>query len=513
MNETSPRTIDERPASLDPRQHPALTRYRACPDFEMCIGGIGVGATGRERIAVEDPASEQTIAFVPAGDASDVDDAVQAATQAGRPDSMWTRMAGLEREAILHRLAARLAEQADELAHLLVLENGKLLAAAQREVQGCVQYTRYAAGWASKITGETIDASAPEAGRGRVAYTRREPVGVVAGITAWNMPLSMAVWKAIPALACGCTVVLSPAIQTPLSSLRLAELALEAGVPPGVLNVVTGLGHVTGAALARHPGAQHVSFTGSTAVGREVGQAAAANLATASLELGGKSPVIVFADADLERVIPAVFSGIFYNQGQVCAAGSRLYVERPLFDQVVDAVSERAEQMRLGSGLDPRAELGPLVSAQHKQRVTEHIERARRAGARITAGGRRVEATGHFVEPTVFADVRQEMDIVQQEVFGPVLVAMPFDQPTEALALANDSAYALSGSVYTQDIDRAHQLIPKLNAGVVYVNAPARTDPALPFGGRRASGHGREHGRAIVDTYTVTKSVVISYRA
>jgi phenylacetaldehyde dehydrogenase len=333
---------------------------------------------------------------------------------------------------------------------------------------------------------------------------------VVAGIIPWNVPLAMAAWKAVPALACGCTVVLKPAPETPLTALRLAELALEAGIPPGALNVVTG-GTGPGAALVTHPGVSKVAFTGSTAAGREVGARAVGLLKRVSLELGGKSPAVVFADADPAETARAVAQGIFYNQGQICAAGSRLYVERSRFDDVVGSVSAIARAMRVGDGLDPASELGPLVSEAQRARVLGYVADGVADGAHAAAGGAAPNRPGFFVMPTVLTGTRPSMAAVREEIFGPVLVAMPFDTEAEVLALMNDSPYGLSASLYTSDLSRAHRLIPRIRAGTVFVNTPARTDPALPLGGFKDSGIGREHGSSMIELYTELKSVVIRY--
>lgn len=490
--------------------HDDLRRFLEPTDHRMLIDGEWVAAGSGATLPVQDPASESTIATVPAGDAGDVDRAVHSAATAFA-DHRWTGLVAAEREHRLLQLADRLEAHADELTQLLVLENGKLLAAARREVEGSIRFARYAAGWATKITGDTLDVSMAAPDTQFFAYTRREPVGVVGAIIPWNMPLSMAIWKVVPALACGCTVVLKPSEETPLASLRLAELALDAGIPPGVLNVVTGNGETAGAALVAHPRVRKITFTGSTPVGTAIGQAALGRLARVSLELGGKSPVIVLEDADLSSVPDDVAKGIFYNQGQVCAAGSRLYVHRRRFDEVVERVSALAIKMPLGSGFDPAAKLGPLVSGAQRQRVLGLIEAGLADGATAVAGGRAPERQGYFVEPTILTGTTPSMRVVREEVFGPVLVAVPFDDPDEAVALANDTGYGLSASLYSKDISTVHRLIPRLEAGTVFVNAPVRTDPNLPFGGVKHSGLGREHGRSMIDLYTELKSVVIAH--
>lgn len=477
----------------------------------MWCEGWAFAGSSADRLDVRDPATTTIVASVPDATPADVDHIVTAAAEAFASGT-WTAVSPSDRERCLLRLADLLETHSDELQHLIVLENGKLLSAARREVEGSVRFVRYAAGWATKIAGETLDVSVEQPGTRFQAYTRREPVGVVAGILPWNMPLSMAAWKAAPALACGCAVILKPAEETPLSALRFAELAADAGVPAGWLNVITG-GARAGAALAEHLLVSKVSFTGSTDVGRQVAQTAARRLARVSLELGGKSPVVVFDDVDVASVAPAVAHGIFYNQGQICAAGSRLYVHRRRFDEMLDQVSRVAAGMTIGSGFDIAAQLGPLVSEAQRDRVLGYITRGRADGARTVAGGGAPDRGGYFVEPTVFTDVKAGMAIVQEEIFGPVLVVVPFDEEDEVVAAVNGTAYGLSASIYSQDLSRVHRLIPRIKAGSVFVNAPVRTDPNLPFGGVKASGLGREHGSSMIDLYTEIKSVVIGYRA
>ncbi len=487
----------------------SLVRWLAEPGKSGWVDGSPSPDTG-PRLEVVDPATEAVIATVPDSTVEAVGMAVDSAARAFR-DQTWRGLTPAEREARLQRLADLLESHAVELQHLIVLENGKLLQGAEREVEGAIRFTRYMAGWATKLAGQTLDLSLRTPGAGYFAYTRREPVGVVAGIIPWNMPLSMAAWKAIPALACGCTVVLKPAVEAPLSTLRLAELATEAGIPPGALNVVTG-GDQTGAALVAHPSVAKVSFTGSTDVGRQVGVAAMSRLARVSLELGGKSPAIVLADADPARVAAAVTQGIFYNSGQVCAAGSRLFVARPLFEDVVDRVTAMAAEMRVGPGLDPASEIGPLVSDRQRQRVLGHVARAAAEGARLRTAPSPESDLGYFVRPAVFTDTTPAMGIEQDEVFGPVLVAIPFEGEDELIARVNLSRYGLAASIYSEDLSAVHRLIPRIEAGTIFVNSPARTDPNLPMGGVKESGIGREHGAAMIDLYTESKSVVIGYR-
>jgi phenylacetaldehyde dehydrogenase len=376
-------------------------------------------------------------------------------------------------------------------------------------VDGCVRFVRYAAGWATKITGQTLDVGTAQAPNGVFAYTRREPVGVVAGIIPWNMPLAMAAWKSVPALMCGCAVVLKPSEEAPLSTLRLAELAYEAGLPPAALNIVTG-GATAGRALVAHPAVDKIAFTGSTAAGHEIYTHAAARLARVSLELGGKSAVAVFRDAVSAQTAKAVADGIFYNQGQVCAAGSRLYVEGAVFDEFVGEVARLGSALTLGSGFDPGATMGPLVSAAQQASVARDVEEAVAAGAHAAAGGHAPDRTGYFFQPTVLTTSRPDLRIIRDEVFGPVLVAMPFDSEDALVNAMNDTPYGLSANLYTNDLSRVHRLVPRIKAGTVFVNSPARTDPNLPFGGVKQSGIGREHGPAMIDLYTELKTVVIN---
>src|SRR5512132_1854367 len=372
-------------------------------------------------------------------------------------------------------------------------------------------FLRYMAGWATKIEGTTHDVSIPFLPTAKFfAFTRKEPVGVVGAIIPWNFPLLMAAWKIGPALAAGCTVVLKPAEETPLTALRLGELTIEAGLPPGVVNIVTGLGPTAGAALASHAGIDKIAFTGSTEVGKHVQRAAVDNMTRVSLELGGKSPVIVLEDADPAQAAAGAANAIFFNQGQVCTAGSRLYVQRSAFDRVVGELSAIAGKLKLGPGLDPSSELGPLVSTTQRDRVCGYIAHGVEQGARIAAGGGRSGERGYFVQPTVLVDARQDMRVVQEEIFGPVVVAMPFDDVEEAVRLANDTMYGLGASIWSNDLGRVHRLIPRIKAGTVWVNCHSMLDSSLPFGGFKQSGIGREMGRAALDLFTETKSVLMA---
>jgi phenylacetaldehyde dehydrogenase len=476
----------------------------------MLIGGEWVDAVKGATLDVFDPATGTVVTTVPAGTGEDVDRAVRAARTA-LESKEWGGAPPVVRERLLFKLADLIEQHAQEFAEIDSLNVGKSVVFARHVDLGmALAYVRYMAGWATKIEGSTHDVSLPFPDQQFVAYTRKEPVGVVGAIVPWNFPLLMAVWKVVPALATGCTIVLKPAEETPLSALRLAELALEAGIPPGVFNVVTGYGHEAGAALAAHPGINKVAFTGSTEVGKLIGKAAMDNMTRVSLELGGKSPVIVLADADVEQAVQGAANGIFFNQGQVCTAGSRLYVHEKLFDRVVSGVANIAKSLKLGPGLDPSTQLGPLVSAQQQKRVCEYLESGIGDGAQVVTGGRRAERPGYFVEPTVLTGAPPTARVVREEIFGPVLVAAPFRDADDVAALANDTSYGLAASIWSNDLRAVQRLIPKIKAGTVWVNAHNLLDPGLPFGGYKQSGFGREMGRAQIEMYLETKSVLMA---
>jgi len=493
--------------AAQPKPSPGVSSFLRRPG-RLLIGGEWVDAKSSIRIPVIDPATGAEIATVADANAADVDRAV-AAARAAFESGPWATMLPAAREALLWRLSDLIQKNADELAELESLDNGKTkFMASVVDVPGAVNHFRYMAGWATKIEGSTIEVSigGPEGGRVN-AFTRREPVGVVAQIIPWNFPLVMAAWKLAPALAVGCTCVLKPAEQTPLTALRLGELIIEAGFPPGVVNIVTGYGETTGAALVKHPGIDKIAFTGSTAVGKLINKQATDTLKRVSLELGGKSPVIVLPDADANTVIGGAAGAIFFNAGQVCAAGSRLYVHRKIFDQVVEGVGSAAQGIRLGPGLDPATQMGPLVSREQRDRVLEYIESGRKEGASIVAGGEAPSHEGYYVKPTVMADVKRTMRVVQEEIFGPVLVAQRFDDINEVAALANDTQYGLGASIWSNDLTAVHRLIPKIRAGTIWVNVHGPVDANMPFGGFKHSGLGREHGRAGIEMYTELKSV------
>ena len=485
-------------------------RFLAQPK-RMAIGGEWVEALGGGMLEVVDPASGQVFDRVPAGEATDIDRAVVAARRAFEQGD-WPRMRPVDRERLLLRLAELVEAHAQELAEIEALDNGKPVTMARAvDVALVVDFLRYMAGWATKIEGSTMEVSVPLVrDREFFGYTRREPVGVVGAIIPWNFPLLMVAWKAGPALASGCTMVLKPAEETPLSALRFAELVQQAGYPAGVFNVVTGHGHSAGAALAAHKGVDKVAFTGSTEIGKLVGKAALDNMTRVSLELGGKSPVIVLDDADPAVAAAGAAQAIFFNQGQVCCAGSRLYVHKSRFERVVEGLSGIAADMKLGAGIEPLTQIGPLVSAVQQQRVLGYIRSGFEEGARALAGGAAGEGEGYFVKPTVLVDTRDDMRVVREEIFGPVVVAMPYDDLDEVARRANDTPYGLGASIWSNDLSRVHRLVPKIKAGTVWVNCHNILDASMPFGGYKQSGIGREMGRAVLDLYTEGKSVIMA---
>ncbi|MFF4991484.1 aldehyde dehydrogenase family protein [Streptosporangium saharense] len=475
---------------------------------QLFIDGRWVDAASGRTFTTPDPATGQTLAHVAEADAEDVDRAVRAARRAFE-HGPWSRMTASERGRIIWRIGDLILEHADELAQLESLDNGKPLTVARvADVPLAADLFHYMAGWATKIEGNTISLSVPYLpGSAFHAYTLREPVGVVAQIIPWNFPLLMAAWKLGPALATGNVVILKPAEQTPLSALRLAELIAEAGVPDGVVNVLPGYGETAGAALAAHDGVDKVAFTGSTEVGRLIVHAAAGNLKKVTLELGGKSPNVVFDDADPDLAVQGAANAIFFNHGQCCIAGSRLFVHRSRFDEVVEGVAEIARGIRLGPGLDADTQMGPLVSDEQLRRVTGFLESGRQEGARTVTGGERHGDQGYFVQPTVITDVRPDMRLVREEIFGPVVVASPFSDLDEIAAQANDTVYGLGAGIWTRDISKAHALAGRIRAGTIWINCYNVFDAALPFGGYKQSGWGREMGHQALDAYTEVKSV------
>jgi acyl-CoA reductase-like NAD-dependent aldehyde dehydrogenase len=470
----------------------------------LLIGSERLDAADGRTFATLDPATGMEIAEVALGGGEDVARAVAAARSAFA-DGPWSSMPASGRERLMHALADAIEARAEEIAQIESLDNGKPVGLAQYvDVNGAVGHLRYFAGWPTKIEGGVLPVSAPN----MHCYTRREPVGVCVQIIPWNFPLLMAAWKLGPALAAGCTVVLKPAEQTPLSALRIGELALEVGFPPGVINVLTGDG-ATGAALVDSPGVDKIAFTGSTAVGREIGAKAGRDLKRVTLELGGKSPNIILPDADIDAAVKGSFQAIYFNSGQACNAGSRLFVPAERFDEVMSALADAASSAQLGPGLDPGTQLGPLVSAEQQERVLGYIDAGRAEGAEMLAGGEATltDSGGYFVAPTLFSTTSDELRIAREEIFGPVLVASPYDSLEEVAARANDGEYGLAAGVWTRDVSSAHRLAAMLHAGMIYINTWGVVDPAAPFGGFKASGIGREHGHDGLDAYLETKTV------
>ena len=497
--------------AAQPAPSSAVAQFLKRPP-RLFINNEWVESKSQGRIPVFDPATGQEIAQVVDANASDIDRAV-AAARAAFEKGAWAEMAPADRERLLWRLSDLIEKHADELSELESLNNGKTkFMASIIDIPGSRDYFRYMAGWATKIEGATFQTSihGPPGMKFNTYYTR-QPVGVVAQIVPWNFPLAMAAWKLGPALAVGCTVVLKPAEQTPLTALRLADLIAEAGFPPGVVNVITGNGETAGAALVAHKDVDKVAFTGSTEVGKLINKSATDTLKRVSLELGGKSPVIVFPDVDVNAAIGGASNAIFFNAGQVCAAGSRLFAHRKIFDKVVEGISGAAGSIRLGPGLDPQTQMGPLVSREQQERVLGYINAGKSEGASVAVGGEAPSHPGYYVKPTVLVNVKPDMKVVREEIFGPVLVAQRFDEIDEIVAMANDTPYGLAASVWSNDVSTVNRVVPKIKAGTVYVNCHGFVDPNMPFGGFKQSGFGREHGRSVIEMYTEIKSVCTAY--
>jgi aldehyde dehydrogenase (NAD+) len=474
----------------------------------LLIDGKWVEAASGKTFPSINPATGETLAMVAEGDREDIDRAVSAARRAF--DGPWSKVKPYERQQMLLKLADLVEQHYDELSLLDTLDMGAPISRTTGTRRRVLGMLRYYAGMATSLHGETIENSLP----GEIfSYTLKEPVGVVGAIIPWNGPLGASVWKIGPALAAGCTVILKPAEEAPLTPLRLGELVLEAGVPPGVVNIVPGYGETAGAALAAHPGVDKLAFTGSHVTGQKIVAASAGNLKRVSLELGGKSPDIVFADADLESAAPGAGMAVFSNSGQICSAGTRLFVERRIYDEFVDRVAAFGSGLKVGNGVDPATQIGPLVSQQQLDRVTSYLGIGKQEGARALSGGERLTqgafANGYFVPPTVFADVRDDMKIAQDEIFGPVLSAIPFQDIDEVIARANATPFGLGSGVWTRDVSKAHRLAKAIRAGSVWINCYQAMDPAVPFGGYKMSGYGRESGLQHLDEYLNVKAVWI----
>ncbi|MFX1738825.1 aldehyde dehydrogenase family protein [Paraburkholderia sp. A1RI_3L] len=470
---------------------------------DLLIDGKRIAPSGGDYSVDLNPATEEPIALVAQGTVADVDVAVRAARAALK---VWNGMRAGERGRILGRFAELLREHQDEIAALESLDAGKPIAAVMRQdVPAAIDTLAYYAGWCDKINGQVVPVR-PDA----LTYTVREPVGVVGAIVPWNFPLMIGMWKIAPALACGCTLVVKPAEITPLSALRIGELALEAGVPPGVLNIVTGKGKVVGDALVAHPGVDKVTFTGSPSVGRGILQGAAGNFKRVTLELGGKSANVIFADANLDQAVRAAASGIFFNTGQVCSAGSRILAHRDVYDDVVERLAARAKAIRVGDPSGRDTSMGPLVSAAQMKTVLDYVSIGRDEGAALVTGGKRIGERGFYVEPTVFANVEHEMRISQEEIFGPVASVIRFEDEEDAVRIANGTAYSLAAGVWSADIGRVHRMARELRAGTVWINTYGYTDVRLPWGGTGDSGFGREHGDVAIENFTEPKAVWLS---
>jgi len=491
--------------ALDPRLDRKTSDFIS-QSHRMLVDGKFVQAASGKTLPVYNPATGEVMAHVPEAEAEDVDRAVKSARRAF-DEGPWSKMSPSQRGRLLLKLADLMEEHLEEFAEIESMDNGKPLAVARvADVPLAIDLFRYMAGWSTKIMGHTFPISFPG---DYLSYTLREPIGVVGQIIPWNFPLLMAAWKLGPALAAGCTVVLKLAEQTPLSGLKLAELIHEAGFPDGVVNVLTGYGEGAGAPLAAHDLVDKIAFTGSTEVGRLIVHAAAGNLKKVTLELGGKSPAIIFPDADLDRAIAGTASAIFFNHGQCCCAGSRLLAHESIFDKVVEGVSDIASKIRVGNGLDPQTEMGPLVSEEQFQKINGYIDSGLSEGAKATAGGKKAAGKGYFVQPTVLTKTNPDMKVIREEIFGPVVCAIPYnDSDLDRIAKeANDTPYGLAASIWTRDISTANKMAKRIRSGTVWINCHNVFDAALPFGGYKQSGWGREMGSEVLNNYTEVKAV------
>jgi acyl-CoA reductase-like NAD-dependent aldehyde dehydrogenase len=485
-------------------------KTRATIDFlrdspkKLLINGKWVAAKSGKTFESINPANEEVLALIAEGDKADVDDAVKAARKAFE-ESKWSSISPHQRSRYLYKIADLIEQNADQLAELESLDNGKPLAIAKvADIAGSARTFRYYAGWPTKIYGET-NPSDPST----FNYTLREAVGVCGQIIPWNFPLSMASWKVAPALACGNTIVLKPAEQTPLTAIRLGELIQEAGIPDGVVNIITGFGPGAGSSIAEHPDIDKVAFTGSTEVGKLILKASAGNLKRVSLELGGKSPNIIFRDSDLDAAVQSATRGVFFNSGQVCTAGTRIFVEQPVYDEVVERLIKHSETMTVGNPLDEKTRLGPLVSKEQFDRVKSYLEIGKGEGAKVATGGEAVSGAGYFVRPTIFSGVHNQMRIAREEIFGPVGAAIAFKDESDAIFQGNDTNYGLAAAVWTRDVSRGLKVARALKAGTVWINTYGGSDSISPFGGYKQSGFGRELGIHSLELYTQIKSVYV----
>ena len=484
-----------------PSRNSAVANFLKSSPKKLLINGKWVAPKSGKTFETINPATEEVLTLVAEGDKADVDEAVKAARKA--LDGKWGQMGPHERARYLFKIAELIDSHADELAELETRDNGKGVTFSRAfDVPAAAETFRYYGGWCTKIYGET-NPSDPS----MFNYTLREPVGVCGQIIPWNFPLLMAAWKLGPALCCGNTVILKPAEQTPLTALRLGELMLEAGLPEGVVNIITGFGPGAGSSIAEHPDIDKVAFTGSTEVGKLILKASAGNLKRVSLELGGKSPNIIFPDADMKEAVPTSMMGVFFNSGQVCCAGTRIFVQKDMYDNVVDQLTTFSKGMSYGDPLDPKTVMGPVVSKEQFDRVKSYLEVGKNEGAKVTAGGETGTGKGYFVKPTVFSGVNNNMKIAREEIFGPVATAIPFKDENDAVLQGNDTEYGLAAAVWTRDVGRAHKVARALKAGTVWVNCYNQLDPISPFGGYKQSGFGRELGKHALELYSQIKSV------